>query len=116
MDKTYTIDASGKKLGRVASAAAKALMGKTRVDYTPNKLSKVKVLISNAGQLDISEKKREQHLYKRYTGHPGGQRIERLGELMNRSGIEAALKKTIERMLPRNSMRKDRMKHLSISQ
>ena len=115
MSDTYTINASGKKMGRIASEAAKALMGKMRVDYTPNKPSKVKVVISNANELDLSEKKRLQHTYQRYTGYPGGQRTERLGEVIQKRGIESALRKTIERMLPRNTLRKDRMKHLTIS-
>ena len=33
---SYTIDAAGKTIGRIASEAAKMLMGKTTADYTPN--------------------------------------------------------------------------------
>ena len=54
----YKIDASGKTLGRVASQAAKMLMGKTRADYTPNKMTDVKVVVENASKLYIREKKR----------------------------------------------------------
>lgn len=114
MPNTYTINATGKKLGRVASEAAKALMGKTRVDYTPNRPPLVTVVIDNASELDLSEKKRGQLVYKRYSGYPSGQRIERLGDLMKRRSAIAALRKTIERMLPRNTLRKGRMKHLVI--
>ena len=38
MTKTYTIDASGKIFGRVASEAARALIGKNLKDYTTNKV------------------------------------------------------------------------------
>ena len=112
--KVHLIDATGKKFGRIASEAAKALIGKTRVDYTPNILSKVVVEISNANELDIPEIKRRDIVYKRYSGFPGGQRVENLGALMDRRGVAIALRKTIEGMLPKNSMRKDRMKHLVI--
>jgi len=54
----FTIDAEGKSLGRVASQAAKTLMGKTSPDYVPNIRSDVKVLIVNAGKLSMPEKKR----------------------------------------------------------
>ncbi len=116
MTKTYSINASGKKFGRVASEAAKALMGKMRSDYTPNKPSDVFVEITNAGNLDIAPIKKSDVIYKRYSGYPGGQREESLGALLPRRGISIALRKTIERMLPRNSMRTDRMKHLSIKE
>ena len=116
MTKNYTIDASGKKFGRVASEAAKALMGKMRADYTPNAPSGVSVEITNAGNLSIAPIKKSDIIYKRYSGYPGGQREETLGALTSRRGISLALRKTIERMLPRNSMRKDRMKHLSIKE
>ena len=45
-----TIDAQNKKLGRVASEAAKILMGKDSPEYTPNKIPEQKVEIIN-GQL-----------------------------------------------------------------
>lgn len=116
MTKTYTIDASGKKFGRIASEASKALMGKMRADYTPNVPSGVSVEIKNAGNLNIPVIKKSDIIYKRYSGYPGGQRQETLGALIPRRGISIALRKTIERMLPKNSMRKDRMKHLSIKE
>lgn len=116
MTKTYTINAEGKKFGRVASEAAKALMGKTSPDYTPNKPAGVAVEITNAGALDIAPIKQSDIIYKRYSGYPGGQTEETLGKLMGRRGVSVALRKSIERMLPRNSMRKDRMKHLSIKE
>ena len=71
-EKTYTIDAGGQTLGRDASAAAKALMGKTRADYIPNVNSGVKVSIVNASKIYIARKKRNQKIYTSYSGYPGG--------------------------------------------
>jgi large subunit ribosomal protein L13 len=114
--KTYThsIDASGKSLGRVASEAAKALMGKTAVDYTPNIRSDVKVTITNAGKISQREKKIVHTKFTRYTGYPGGLKIESLQQLNNRKPTEA-LRRAVERMLPRNTMRTNRLKNLSIT-
>lgn len=114
MIKTYSIDAKGKRWGRVASEAAKALMGKMRADYTPNKPAGVMVTITNAGSMDIPVIKKSDITYKRYSGYPGGQKVETLAMLTERRGVALALRETIERMLPRNSMRKNRMKHLTI--
>ena len=58
----YTIDAAGKTLGRVASEAAKALMGKTMPDYTPNVRSEVKVKIVNAKKLYMRDRKKTQKM------------------------------------------------------
>ena len=76
--KNYDIDAAGKAIGRVASEAAKALIGKAHADYTPQIPSVVKVTISNAGKIRVTEKKRLQKSYTQYSGHPGGLKIESL--------------------------------------
>jgi large subunit ribosomal protein L13 len=58
--KTFTIDASGRTLGRVASEAAKMLMGKTSPDYTPHIRSDVKVTVVNASKIYTRERKKRQ--------------------------------------------------------
>ncbi len=114
--KEYTIDATGRTLGRVATEAAKALMGKSDADYTPHMRSDVKVLVTNAGKIRISEKKRLQKSYTRYSGYPGGLKRESLGSIIGRGGNRAALRKAIDGMLPRNTMRVARLKNLSITE
>lgn len=114
--KKYDIDAAGKAVGRVAAEAARALMGKAHADYTPHIPSIVNVTISNAGKIRVTEKKRLQKKFTRYSGHPGGLKIESLGSLIGRHGKSAAVRKAIERMLPRNTMRTDRLKRLVISE
>lgn len=113
---TYTIDAKGKALGRVASEAAKALMGKTRADYAPHVRSDVKVMISNASKLTIREKKRISQVYQSYSGYPSGRRVETLSSLTKRKGYAGVIRKAVERMLPRNTMRTARLKNLIITE
>ena len=113
---TYTIDAAGKALGRVASEAAKALMGKMRADYTPNKNSGVKVTIINADKLYIREKKRTGKIYTTYSGYPGGLKRESLASLGARKGKGEAIRRAVTRMLPRNTMRVARLKNLTITE
>ena len=117
MTKTdVTIDAAGEKLGRVASRAAKELIGKTSASYTPHIPSQVAVSITNAGKLHIPEKKKQGKVYTTYSGHPGGLKKETLSSLVGRNGAREALRRAIERMLPKNTMRKARMKRLTISE
>ncbi len=114
--KTHAIDAAGKSLGRVASEAAKALMGKTSASYTPHIFSNVKVTITNASKIAMREKKRLAKTYTRYSGYPGGLKRETFSSLSSRSGTGAALRIAVRRMMPRNTMLVARMKNLSIKE
>lgn len=113
---TYTIDAAGKTIGRVATEAAKALMGKTRADYTPNKMTAMKVVVENAAKLFIRDSKKRGKVYGTYSGYPGGLKKETLGNLIVRKGHGEAVRRAVERMLPNNTMRTARMKNLTVNQ
>ncbi len=113
---SHTIDAAGKSLGRIASDAAKHLMGKTRADYTPHIFSDVKVKITNASQLRIRDKKRLSQKYQNYSGYPSGLREETLERLSARKGYGAAVRLAVTRMLPNNTMRPKRLKNLTVSE
>lgn len=116
MDKSkHTIDAAGKTLGRVASEAAKALMGKMRADYTPNKLSVVKVTVTNASKIYTREKKKLQKTYTTYSGYPGGLKKETL-QMINARKPGEAVRRAVQKMLPRNTMLVARMKNLTVTQ
>ncbi len=110
----YTIDAQGKKIGRIASAAAARLMGKSSVSFAKNKVHAEVVEIVNASKTDMSAVKKQNDTYVTYTGHRGGLESETLGELIIRRGMKEVYTRAIERMLPRNKLRKDRMKNLII--
>ncbi len=114
--KTYEIDAAGKSLGRIAAEAAKALMGKTSADYTPHIRSEVKVTITNASKLKIGLRKLDSQQYQNYSGFPGGQRVETLRNLSTRKGFGAAVRLAVQRMLPNNTMRVERLKNLHITE
>src|SRR3989338_688124 len=112
----YSIDATGKALGRVATEAAKALMGKAHASYTPHILSNVKVAISNASKIRLTEKKRLQKIYTRYSGYPGGLKKESLSSLIGRRGASEALRHAVKGMLPRNTMLVARLKNLTVKE
>jgi ribosomal protein L13 len=57
--RTYTIDATGKRLGRVATEAASVLIGKDSVDFAKNVVQQVTVKIENTAKLDISGTSRD---------------------------------------------------------
>jgi large subunit ribosomal protein L13 len=111
----YTVDASGRTLGRVASEAAQALLGKKSVHFVKNKVLPVTVTIINAKKLRIPEKKLLEKTYRRYTGYPGGLREMNLSEFIEKKGVGEVLWKTVDGMIPRNKLRKERMKRLTVT-
>ncbi len=111
----HSIDAAGKTIGRVATEAAKALMGKTLPSYTPHIPSHVHVTVSNAQKIRVTEKKRLQKRYTDYSGHPGGLRVRSLSQMIATGGNKAAVRRAVERMLPRNTLKNGRLKRLTIT-
>ena len=113
--RTHTIDAAGKRMGKVATEAATVLMGKDQADFAKHIMSDVQVTVENAGQLDIPEKKLGE-IYQSFSGYPGGRKEETLGHLKGRLGIAVALERTIGGMLPANKHKKRLLKQLTITE
>ena len=111
---TYTIDATGRTLGRVASEAAHALLGKRSVHYAQNWTSPMKVVIENASKLHLPERRVKGKVYTRYTGFTGGFFKTRMDEMIAKKGIAEVVRKTVDGMIPRNKLRTPRMKNLTV--
>ncbi len=111
---TYRIDAAGRTLGRVASEAAHALLGKRSALMVKHRTHPITVVIENASQLHVSDARKRGKVYLRYTGYPGGQRAMTMAEMIEKKGIEEVVKKTIDGMIPRNKLRGPRMKNLIV--
>ena len=110
----YTIDASGRTMGRVAAEAASALLGKKSVHFLKTKVLPITVTIINAKKLKVTEKRLAEKKYRHYTGHVAGLREVSLPVLIEKKGIGEAIRKAVDGMIPRNKLRKERMKRLTI--
>jgi large subunit ribosomal protein L13 len=113
--KSHTIDASGKRLGKVATEAAAILIGKKDVDYAPHIVNDVTVTIVNAAKLDVPEKKGTE-VYQRYSGYPGGLKSEPLARLASRRGYAEVIRRTVSGMLPKNKHRQRLMAQLIVTE
>lgn len=111
----YTIDATGKRLGKVATEAATYLQGKDMPDFANNVLAPVTVTIENAGKLDIPENKKGE-VYQTYSGYPGGQKDETLEHLGERLGYAEVVRRTVKGMLPKNKLQSQMMKNLLVTE
>lgn len=112
--KEYEINAQGKKLGRIASQAAKILMGKTAVDYARNTYPDLKVKVTNVSKLDVTNRKMEAKTYKRYSGYPGGLKEHTMKKVVADKGMKEVMRKAIYGMLPINKLRSKIIKNLVI--
>jgi large subunit ribosomal protein L13 len=112
--KQFTIDASGRSLGRVASEAASILLGKKSASYVQNEVLPMQVTIENASKLALGEKRIAMKEYYTYTGYPGGLRTTSMQMMIEKKGVAEVLRKAVDGMIPRNKLRKERMKRLTI--
>jgi large subunit ribosomal protein L13 len=111
----HTIDATNKKLGRIATEAAMVLRGKNLPDFAPNKNPGNIVEIINASKVDF-DAERLNKVYTRYTGYPGGLRGETRGHLIDRRGYVPVFEHAIRGMLPGNKLRSQLLKNLIITE
>jgi len=114
-NETKTIDASGRTLGRVASEVALYLMGKNKASFERNVYSGSPVKVVNASKLRITTKKLAEIFHTRYSGIPGGLRIIKGKETAEKEGLKELIKLATYQMLPDNKLRREMMKHLTIT-
>ena len=113
--KSHPIDATGKRLGRLATEAASVLLCKHAPDYARHMVEDVTVTITNVSKMDVSTKKGTE-IYQTYSGYPGGRKVETLDHLATRRGYAEVVRRTIGGMLPNNKLKKQLLKQLVISE
>ncbi len=115
MTKEYIIDAKNKRIGHVATEAASVLLGKNTTNFAKNITEPVLVKITNASQLDISEKRATEE-FQNYSGYPGGRKVETLGHLAKRRGHGEVVRRVVAGMLPKNKLHAKRMHNLEVTE
>ncbi|HVV39192.1 MAG TPA: 50S ribosomal protein L13 [Candidatus Paceibacterota bacterium] len=109
-----TIDATNKTLGRVASEAAKVLMGKHKATFAKNAVMGEEVTVTNSSKIKISGAKETDKEYVRYSGYPDGQKFENYSMLVARRGHAEVIRRAVLGMLPKNRLQAKRIKLLVI--
>jgi large subunit ribosomal protein L13 len=109
----YLVDATDKRLGRLATEVAMILRGKKKAEFTPHLDTGDFVIIINAEKVAVTGKKRTQKLYRRHSGRPGGMKTETFAKLQQRLP-ERILEHAIKGMLPKNSLGKQLFTKLKV--
>jgi large subunit ribosomal protein L13 len=97
----FVIDASGKVLGKVATAAATVLTGKRKPIYTPFLDTGDHVVVINAEKVALTGKKEVQNEYMFFSGFVGGESYRKLSEQRERHP-EFIIEHAVKGMLPKN--------------
>ncbi|MBA3973011.1 MAG: 50S ribosomal protein L13 [Candidatus Solibacter sp.] len=109
----FVIDASEAALGRVASKAAKVLMGKHKPIYTPFLDTGDHVIVINADKAILTGNKETQKIYRRHSGYPGGL-TEIPAERMRATRPIKMVEEAVRGMLPKTKLGKQMYRKLKV--
>src|SRR5512134_2830748 len=99
----HVVDAEGRAVGRVATAAARLLQGKHKPTYTPFLDTGDHVIVVNAAQVKLTGRKDEQKLYRYHSGYEGGLREERAKDVRQKNPARL-VEEAVRGMLPKTKM------------
>ena len=112
--RTIVVDATDLVVGRLASFAAKRLRGKHKPTYTPHVDDGDFVVIVNAEKVRFTGNKRDDKVYYRHTGYPGGLKETTPKRILEGRFPERVIEKAIERMIPRGPLGRRQLKNLRV--
>ncbi|HLD84298.1 MAG TPA: 50S ribosomal protein L13 [Coxiellaceae bacterium] len=112
-NKWYVVDASGKRLGRLASQLATRLRGKHKPEYTFHADTGDFIIVLNVDKLVVSGKKAQDKFYHHHSNYPGGIKSESFEKLQARQP-ERILELAVQGMLPKGSLGNDMFRKLKI--
>jgi large subunit ribosomal protein L13 len=109
----FVIDATNQVLGRLATKAARLLIGKDKPVFTPYLDSGDHVVVINADKVKMTGNKVEQKVYHSHSGYPGGLKAVP-AKRVRESRPEWVVREAIVGMLPKNKLRARRARKLRV--
>jgi large subunit ribosomal protein L13 len=109
----YQVSAKGQVIGQLATRIAVALMGKTKVNWTPSTDAGDYVVVTDVEAINISPKKAEKKVYRFHSGFIGGIKEVNLATL-HQDKPEEVLFLAVKRMLPKTIQARHQLKRLKI--
>ena len=101
--KWYLVDATGVPVGRLGTAVAEVLMGKTKPTWTPFLDTGDHVVVINAEKAVLTGKKGTQKMYRRVTPQPGSMKEIR-AEVMRQTFPARIVEEAVKCMLPKGPL------------
>ena len=107
------VDASNQPIGRMATKIAGLLMGKHKANFTPGVQVGDHVVVINAKDMKISQKRLDTKVYYHHSGYPSGLKSVGLAEQM-RVHPDRVIRSAVWGMIPHTKVGKEIIKHLYI--
>ncbi len=111
--RTHTLDVTGKALGRVANEIAILLQGKNKPTFVQHKDMGDFVEVKNASRIKFTGKKFSEKSYFYHSGYLGSDHYVALEKIFKRDPGEV-LRRAVMGMLPKNKLRRGRIKRLRV--
>ena len=109
----YVVDASDKILGRLASEIATRLRGKHKPEYTPHADTGDFIVVVNVEKLAVTGNKRNDKMYYRHSGYPGGLKSQNLDDMQQKHPARV-LEIAIKGMLPKGPLGRQMFRKLKV--
>ena len=109
----YVVDASNKVLGRLASELAFRLRGKHKPEYTPHADTGDFIVVVNVEKLAVPGNKRDDKMYYRHSGYPGGLKSQNFNDLQQKHPARV-LEIAIKGMLPKGPLGRQMFRKLKV--
>lgn len=109
----YIVDAEGQTAGRLFTRIATVLRGKHKPSYTPHVDTGDFIIVVNAEKIRFTGKKLDQKEYQRYSGYPGGRKVETARDLLERRPTQV-IEKGVKGMLPKTKLGRAMAKKLFV--
>jgi large subunit ribosomal protein L13 len=109
----YVVDAEGETLGRLAVRIADTLRGKRKPEYTPHVDTGDFVIVVNAEKIAVTGSKRQDKMYYRHSGYPGGLKSRTLNDMLERRP-EEVIRLAVKGMLPKNRLARKQLTKLKV--
>ncbi|MEK7184062.1 MAG: 50S ribosomal protein L13 [Patescibacteria group bacterium] len=113
VDAVQTFDARGKVLGRLATQIATVLRGKDKPTFAPHRIEGDRVIVIHSRDVSVTGKKLDQKIYRTHSGYLGNMKEVTLKQLMLDKPA-MVLEMAIYNMLPKNRLRRELMRRLTI--
>lgn len=109
----FIIDAENVVLGRLATEVARRLRGKHKAEYTPHVDTGDNIIVINAEKIKVTGKKRDDKMYHRHSGYPGGLTSMSLDKLQEKHP-ERIIELAVKGMLPKNPLGRQMYRKLKV--
>lgn len=111
--KWWVVNAEGKTLGRLSTAIADVLRGKTKAEYTPHVDTGDFVVVVNSDKIRLTGNKWDQKKYYRRSKHFGSLKEANATQQLQKDA-ESVVRKAVKGMLPKNRLSRQILKKLKV--